>query len=672
MKKIGILLLIFTSYHLSAQTDNKVFDTTIDEVVCFESPCPTASKNSIHPVNVISRETILRRAALNVEELMMNESNIRFRMDPLIGSAIQIGGMGGENVRVMIDGVQVIGRLNGNVDLSQIPTYNIERVEVIQGSLSNLFGSNASGGAINIVTKKSQVNKAELRLMSNVESNNIQNHSLNMGYRFKNFLIQTGGHHFNFSGLPSDTSRSVLWNPKNQWSNTTTAKWYINNDQTLTATYNHFKEKIDNLGDVKLKDYPKLSYSLDDYYHTTRNDVNVNYQGYWKKFTLQSTLAFNRFDRLKESFKYKFSTNERQMLDSQQDTSQFTALLSRTVGVYQFSERFNIQAGIESYFESAIGTRIVDITQENKNYSEIGDYAFFALVKLQALKNKKLCIQPSIRASYNTKYNAPITPALHLLYQIDDKWTLRASYANGFRAPSLKELYFNFVDINHNIVGNKDLLAEKSDNFILGPSFVNDLENQRYKFSLFVFYNNVREKIVLTQIDFKTLLYTYQNIGQFNTQGLNTTFTYQYGKKLNLNLGFVYTGFYNDKRNIQPNEAKYIYSPELNTDISYTFEKIGLTINTLYRIIGKAPIFNFDVISEQVNENILPSYQMMNCSLMKSFWKNKINISVGAKNIFNVQTLTLQGGTGAGHGTTGNSQPINLGRNYFVSCALSL
>jgi outer membrane receptor for ferrienterochelin and colicins len=671
MKKIGILLLLL-NFKLSAQTDSSVFDTTIDEIVCFESPCPTAPKNVIHPFNIITRETILKRAALNVEELMMNEANIRFRVDPLIGSAIQIGGMGGENVRIMIDGVQVIGRLNGNVDLSQIPTYNIERIEVVQGSLSNLYGSNASGGAINIVTRKSQINKVEARFLSNLETNNIQNHSVNLGYRFKKVLFQTGGNYFKFSGLPSDTTRSVLWNPKEQWASNNTIRWNINNDQTLTASYNFFKERIDNLGDIKLKNHPNLTYALDDYYHTKRNDININYQGLWKKFTLQSTLAINRFDRLKEAFRYRFANNENQVLETQQDTSQFTALLSRTVGVYQFNETLNIQAGLETYNETAVGNRIVDRTQENIHSSIIGDYAFFALARIQLLKAKNLCIQPSFRASYNTKYNAPITPAIHFLYQMNKRWAFRASYANGFRAPSLKELYFNFVDINHNIVGNTDLRAEKSDNFILGPTFTRETERHSYKFSLYLFYNNVREKIVLTQIDFKTLLYTYMNIGQYNTQGFNSTLTYQYRKNFNMNLGFVCTGFFNDMRNIHPDEPRYIYSPELNADISYTFDKIGLTINTVYRIVGKAPIFNFDVISEAINENILPSYQMMNCSIIKSLWKNKATISCGAKNIFNIQTLTLQGGGGAGHGTTGNVQPINLGRNYFVSLGITI
>lgn len=672
MKKIGILLLQLSTFHLFAQTESKVFDTTIDEVVCFESPCPVATKNSIHPVNVINRETILKRAALNVEELMMNESNIRFRVDPIIGSAIQIGGMGGENVRVMIDGVQVIGRLNGNVDLSQIPTYNIERVEVIQGSLSNLYGSNASGGAINIITKKSQLNKNEMRLMTNVESINIQNYSLNMGHRFKNVLFQTGGHFFHFGGLPTDTAREVTFNPKKQWSSSNSARWNINNDHTLTASYNYFNEKINNYGELKLKKHPDFTYSLDDYYYTKRNDVNLNYQGYWKKFTLQSTIALNSFDRLKEAVKYIIKSKESQILEGQQDTSQFTAFLSRTVGVYKFNEAINIQAGLESYFETAIGNRIIDETQKNIHYSEIGDYAFFALAKIQTLKNKKLCIQPSLRASYNSKYRAPITPAIHLLYHYNDKWTIRASYANGFRAPSLKELYFNFVDINHNIIGNKNLLAEKSDNYILGTSFTHDLETQRYKFSLYLFHNDVKQKINLVQIDFKTLLYTYQNIAQYNTQGFNTNFTYQYGKKLNLNLGFVYTGFYNNIRDIKPNQPKFIYSPEVNTDISYTFEKIGLTFNTIYRLVGKAPIFNFDVISEKVDESILPSYQMMNCSVIKSFWKNKVTISTGVKNIFNVRNLLLQGGSGSGHGTSGNSQPVNFGRNYFASLSLNL
>ena len=81
------------------------------------------------------------------------------------------------------------------------------------------------------------------------------------------------------------------------------------------------------------------------------------------------------------------------------------------------------------------------------------------------------------RVAYNTKYESPITPSLNLKYEVK-KTIFRASYARGFRAPSLKELYLQFYDSNHQIEGNEELVAERSHNFnlniILRADFVRD------------------------------------------------------------------------------------------------------------------------------------------------------------------------------------------------------
>src|SRR5690606_8167852 len=88
-----------------------------------------------------------------------NENNLRISQDGVLGSSLSIMGVSGENIKIMIDGVPIIGRLDGSIDLSQISLNDIERIEIIEGPLSTVYGTNALGGTINLITKKDGLKK---------------------------------------------------------------------------------------------------------------------------------------------------------------------------------------------------------------------------------------------------------------------------------------------------------------------------------------------------------------------------------------------------------------------------------------------------------------------------------------------------------------------------------
>src|SRR5690242_6859536 len=95
-------------------------------------------------------------AAQNLKEALSYELNIHLMEDNILGSGLQIQGIGGENVKILIDGMPITGRQNGNIDLSQILMDNVERIEIVEGPLSVSYGTDALAGTINIITKKNQ------------------------------------------------------------------------------------------------------------------------------------------------------------------------------------------------------------------------------------------------------------------------------------------------------------------------------------------------------------------------------------------------------------------------------------------------------------------------------------------------------------------------------------
>ncbi|MEM6379407.1 MAG: TonB-dependent receptor plug domain-containing protein, partial [Bacteroidota bacterium] len=128
----------------------------IPEVVVTAQYAPTDSRNAVQNIRTIKRLAIEQQGANNLEQLLQQDVNIRIRQDLLLGSSMSLLGIGGENIKIMIDGVPVVGRLDGNIDISQINLNNIERIEIVEGPMAVSYGTDALGGVINLITKKSQ------------------------------------------------------------------------------------------------------------------------------------------------------------------------------------------------------------------------------------------------------------------------------------------------------------------------------------------------------------------------------------------------------------------------------------------------------------------------------------------------------------------------------------
>ena len=94
----------------------------------------------------------------DLSNVLEKELNVRISQDNILGSSISMQGISGQNVKILINEIPVIGRMNGNIDLSQINLSNIERIEIVEGPMSTIYGSDALGGTINIITKQVSAN----------------------------------------------------------------------------------------------------------------------------------------------------------------------------------------------------------------------------------------------------------------------------------------------------------------------------------------------------------------------------------------------------------------------------------------------------------------------------------------------------------------------------------
>ena len=128
----------------------------MDEVVVTAQYTPERADKSIYRIEVINARQIEQKAATNMADLLKDQPTMRVGQDAIFGTTLKMQGLSGENVKFLMDGVPMVGRMNGNFDLNQINLYNVDHIEVIEGPMSVIYGSNALAGVINIITKENR------------------------------------------------------------------------------------------------------------------------------------------------------------------------------------------------------------------------------------------------------------------------------------------------------------------------------------------------------------------------------------------------------------------------------------------------------------------------------------------------------------------------------------
>lgn len=679
-------IMLFLPLWLSAQTtDSITWNVDLENVVVTAQYAPTDAKNAVHRIHAIRATEFEKRGATNLEQLLLQESNIRVNQDLVLGSSLSLLGVDGQGVKIMIDGIPIVGRQGGNIDLSQVNLNQIERVEIVEGPLAVNYGTDALGGVVNLITKKSQIDHFNLEASAQVESAGEDTYNFAAGFRpVNNLLARLWVGYDRFEGIPIADQRSTLWNPKEQWQWGGSAGYRLANDGLINYRFQHFDETVDNLGDIRRPQFKP--YSFDDLYYTERVDHALSYDGkLGNKFHLKIVGGYNQYDRTKNTFRKNFDEKETLLVEGEQDTSQFKSINIRATLASVGDHFFNYMLGVEYRSDEAFGERIVDKSEDRMGFASMRDLGVFGTARLKPMD--RLNLELGLRVADNSKYETPIIPSLHLKYQLSDDLALRGSYAYGFRSPDLKELFFNFIDINHFIVGNTNLLAEQSRNFQLGAVYSKSSDSGfSWNAEVNAFYNSIEDKIelyefvegsngeLLPAIDTSTFKFAYFNQDLFKAKGVKLAAGIQ---KNNFSAGISLThlGHYNAAYEIFSDVDRFTFTNELSADLTYSFTQPDITLSAYLRSYDRS-ITYFPDLNEQGEEiarqRLVDGYTLINFSAMVKVAKNT-SLTLGVKNILDIQNTTLSGGSGGGaHSGSGTSVPVGLGRSLFARLSVDL
>ena len=194
MKYYYIILIFTSSLNIFAEdftqnSDSIKIKKDLDEVVVTGQLNPVAKNNAVQDIILVSNKTIKSNLFNNLGDLLKYQSNFNLSNDNILGSSILMQGVSGQNVKILIDGVPVIGRLNGNIDVSQLNLSNIDKIEIIKGPLSVNYGSDALAGTINLISKKVISNKLNFSFKNYYETVGVYNldFTINFGYKKHKF-----------------------------------------------------------------------------------------------------------------------------------------------------------------------------------------------------------------------------------------------------------------------------------------------------------------------------------------------------------------------------------------------------------------------------------------------------------------------------------------------------
>lgn len=635
--------------------------SSIGKLVLTGTSQPVPVENSVNRIRTISQETIQSLAAVTLQDVLVNEVNIQISQDAQLGSGLSLRGIGGQHIKVLVDGVAMIGRNDGSLDLGQINMNNVERIEIIEGPMSIIYGTDALGGVINIITKAPTKNTKEIKLQQYYGSLGTFNSYASLSVGKQKHLFNISGTRYLFQGYDVEKgNRNQTWKPKRQYIVDGNYTTYFGKRVKQKFAASYFDEYLVSKGSPTINAFQ--AFAFDDYFNTHRINLSsqTSIRSIKKSFNFNITNAYNAYNR----FRTRKVTNLMDLSEkvstaaNDQDTQKYSAFNSRGLGSIKLRKYFNLGFGYDFYTEKGNSSRL----KSNATYTDAA--LFYAL----QFNIKHIQIEQGLRAAYNTQFNVPVIPSLHIKYKLKENWFVFGSYAKGYRAPSIKERYLDFVDQSHDVTGNVNLKPEKSHTFNGG--FHIERESKKYSTFLEVntFYTDIQDMIILAQKNANALSYEYQNVEQFYNKGINFRLNLAF-KKLEINAGFGYVGNKQITDSIQTN-AKFLYRSDAQLNVSYFVKIIKTKLNILNKLNGSQP--NYLKENNTVKLQYSTPFVLSDISAMRTFAGSRLSITLAIKNILNIKNIQNTGNIGAAHSTGSNSASVAMGRFYAINLIYTL
>lgn len=711
----GLLISQTTQAQLDEDVDS-LYTVQLDNAVITGQYSAQSVDKSLYHVEVISAHDIKNQAGNTIADVLSQNLNITIRPSGGTGdSQIEMMGLGSGYVKVLVDNIPLVSDsgFGNNIDLTKINLDNVERIEIVKGAMGVDYGNNALAGIINIITKKTQKSDWRFNFMFQEETvgneydwyenggvskgkgRHIQ--AFEVGKRISSqWSFSAGVNRNDFKGywdekkgrkyFEQDGKRGYEWLPKEQWNSFATLNFRKRN---FSAFYklSYLNEKIQyydsNVHLLNLADGERTYYADDRDFFTSRwvHHLNVNAK-LFNKILYNGDFSYQTQERKFEDYKYNIPNREEMSRSKPNVYLSTKSYYSRgTFSNFIDKKTLDFQVGYEFDSNKGFANAFADsFVFESNLDKEVNTYAAFASAEIYTASG--LSIRPGFRASFSNKFKNQYNYALNGKFDLTENSNIRAVIGTANRYPNFTELYSYQVDSNHNILGDENLMPE--------TGYSTSIQwNKRYKFGNFLMENNIStlyldvdDRIELVQLDPMAANYQYMNIDKFRSWGLSTEHRFTL-TNFNFNLGASLFGeskilssdIYNSNNTIND---KYHYTFQGNASANYTVPKWGTTLSVYYKYTGRKTQYVADTENSVPTNTVFrlaerEGYNMLDASVRKGFYKNRFEVTFGARNLLNITSITDTSIIGSGH-TGASTGKLNLfyGRSYFLKLNYNL
>ncbi len=551
-KKHTILLLILflASFTFSQEIKKEVNDSTktneLEEVIISATRTKRQLSSLPLPAQIISKKEISNTNTVRLSDILNEQTGIITISDFGGGEGVQLQGLDSQYTLILIDGVPLVGRSAGTLDLSRVTVGNIKQIEIVKGASSSLYGSEALGGVINIITETPK-NGFNGHLNHRTGTFDTHDTSLGLTYKKNKLAISTHINRYSSEGFDLIEGGTKTVEPFENYTFNPKISYKFNSKTNASLSFRYYLQDQDNVaisndelltGDSKLREW--------------NSHLKINHQ-------------FNsKWDTYLELYATRYKADE--FLNtpdgSSFDSSFFNQLLIRPEAraTYTLNDNHQFTGGIGWNHET------LDRSFFSTNPTFDSQYVY---AQYDGNYFEDLNVIVGARFDNHSEYQSQFSPKLALRYNITHKIAIKGSVGYGYKAPDFRQLYFDFTNstVGYTVLGynavqtripelqqqgqintilvpisnfNDELKPESSVSFNVGFQYT-PVSNLKLEANLF--RNNISDLIDTRVIASKTNgqnVFSYYNVNKVYTQGAEFNFNWKPFTALKVSGGYQY------------------------------------------------------------------------------------------------------------------------------------